>query len=208
MEKDSAANEQKKDLLPLARSKEIVVQEINHELLVYDLETNRAHNLNETAAAVWKLCDGKKSSFDISHELGENYGTPVSEELVWLAIEQLNGDGLLENSPVTKLQAIGISRRDLIRKAGFASMIALPIVSTIIAPKPTSAQSVQSPCLPLNVCIGPSNICPPGCNGRTIVYDFYQSNNGTCTNLQGTNIPLACGPGGFFSVLDIEVTSA
>lgn len=37
---------------PLARSEGLVIQEMPDEVLVYDLETNKAHCLNETAAFV------------------------------------------------------------------------------------------------------------------------------------------------------------
>jgi coenzyme PQQ synthesis protein D (PqqD) len=44
---------------PLARSDGLIVQELDGELLVYDLERHRAHRLSETAAFVWRRCEGE-----------------------------------------------------------------------------------------------------------------------------------------------------
>ena len=44
---------------PVARQEGLVIQEMPDEVLVFDLKTNKAHCLNETAAFVWKACDGK-----------------------------------------------------------------------------------------------------------------------------------------------------
>jgi hypothetical protein len=51
---------------PHSRTKELVVQELKGELLIYDLSTNKAFCLNETSALVWQLCDGKSSISEIS----------------------------------------------------------------------------------------------------------------------------------------------
>jgi len=47
--------------LPKARSEEIITRQVEGELLIYDQARDSAHCLNETAAAVWKLCDGQSS---------------------------------------------------------------------------------------------------------------------------------------------------
>ena len=39
---------------PVARKSGLVVQEMPDEVLVYDLNSNKAHCLNQTAASVWK----------------------------------------------------------------------------------------------------------------------------------------------------------
>ena len=47
--------------VPVARKQGLVVQEMPDEVLIYDLDTNKAHCLNQTAAFVWKSCDGKNT---------------------------------------------------------------------------------------------------------------------------------------------------
>ncbi|HBB89829.1 MAG TPA: hypothetical protein DC047_19660 [Blastocatellia bacterium] len=55
--------------LPLARRDAIITKEVDGELLVYDVTRDKAHCLNETAAAVWRLCDGRSSVSEISEQL-------------------------------------------------------------------------------------------------------------------------------------------
>lgn len=65
----------------------------------------------------------------------------VSEDFVTLALDQLEDDGLLENKAKAKDRFAGFSRREVIRKVGFASAVALPLVSSLIAPTASMAQS-------------------------------------------------------------------
>src|SRR5687767_9469528 len=99
---------------PTARKTGLVVQEVPDEVLVYDLDTNKAHCLNKTAAAVWQSCDGKNSISDIASIVGSHSGSNVSDELVWLAIDQLNENNLLESE--MKADFAGQSRRDVLKK--------------------------------------------------------------------------------------------
>ncbi len=117
---------------PIARKEGLVIQEMPDEVLVFDMETNKAHCLNETAAFVWKACDGSKSVTEITKLFGNQSGKLVDENLVWLAIDQLNENNLLEQE--LKANFNGQSRRDVIKKIGLAAVIALPIVSSLVAP--------------------------------------------------------------------------
>ena len=54
---------------PVARTESLIVKEVDGETLVYDLTTDKAHCLNETAARVWKNCDGRKNVSEISEAL-------------------------------------------------------------------------------------------------------------------------------------------
>ena len=83
--------------LPKSRSTNIVVQELKDEVLIYDLDKNKAYCLNETSALVWQLCDGKNTASEISDKISTQLRTLVSEDLVWLALDQFSKDGLLEN---------------------------------------------------------------------------------------------------------------
>ncbi len=153
---------------PIARKAGLVVQEVPDEVLVYDLDTNKAHCLNKTAAAVWRFCDGKTSVPEIAQFLSSESGTNVDSDLVWLAIDQLNESALLETQAEPKFA--GQSRREAIRKIGIASMIALPIVASLVAPKSAMASTsclcsngqidcdLQQPQCPDICTVGP-NIC-------------------------------------------------
>ncbi|MBC7898460.1 MAG: PqqD family protein [Saprospiraceae bacterium] len=117
---------------PVARKNDLVVQEVTDEVLVYDLSSNKAHCLNQTAAMVWKSCDGTNSVTDIARLVGSEAGGHISEDVVWLAIDQLNESDLLEQE--LRSSFAGQSRREVIKKIGLASMIGLPIIASLVAP--------------------------------------------------------------------------
>lgn len=131
---------------PQTRENDIVVQDLNGELLVYDLKINKAFCLNPTSAAVWKLCDGTSSVSDMTKRLSIQLKQPITDELVWLAIDQFKTDNLLSESYQTDITFDGLSRREVIRKIGFASMIALPVISSLAAPTAAMAQSIAANC--------------------------------------------------------------
>jgi hypothetical protein len=118
---------------PIARKSGLVVQEMPDEVLVYDLDSNKAHCLNQTAAKVWKACDGNTSISDIASICG----AAGNEDLVWLAIDQLSENDLLEQKMTSNFQ--GQSRRDVIKKIGLASMIAVPVIASLVAPQSAMA---------------------------------------------------------------------
>jgi dTDP-D-glucose 4,6-dehydratase len=71
---------------PLARQKGLVVQEIPDEVLVYDLDSNKAHCLNKSAAFVWKSCNGSNSVTDIIRQFELYGGGKVTEDFVFWRI--------------------------------------------------------------------------------------------------------------------------
>lgn len=125
---------------PVARQSGLVVQEMPDEVLVYDLDTNKAHCLNQSAAFVWKSCDGSNTVSDIVQQFESNGRGKVTEDFVWLAIDQLNENGLLENKVAPRFR--GQSRRQVLKTIGLASVAALPVIASLVAPK--SAYGVAS----------------------------------------------------------------
>jgi hypothetical protein len=124
---------------PSARKSGLVIQEMPDEVLVYDLESNKAHCLNETAAFVWKSCDGKTSVSEIAALVDSKSGAKVSEDLVWLAIDQLSENNLLEEE--LRADFSGQSRREVIKKIGLATVIALPVIASLVAPRSALAST-------------------------------------------------------------------
>lgn len=117
---------------PVARQSGLVVQEMPDEVLVYDMQSNKAHCLNGSAAFVWKACDGSKSVADIVRDF-EASGDKVTEDFVWLAIDQLNENNLLEAGMAPRFA--GQSRRQVLKTIGLASMVAIPLISSLVAPQ-------------------------------------------------------------------------
>ena len=152
---------------PLARTDGLVVRELPEEVLIYDLDTHRALCLNRTAALVWKSCDGRKSVEGILRALRAETDEPMTEEVVWLALERLGRDRLLTASVRRPATLAGVSRRDVLKKIGLAAAVTLPVVSAIVAP--TTAQAAS--CVPTGGnCTASAECCPPGiCTGGTCV---------------------------------------
>ena len=146
----------KKDIRPVSRKANIVVQDYAGEILIYDLTENKAFSLNETSALIWQLCAGDKTVSDIAANLSGKYNSPISEDFVWLALEQLKKDNLLENAEEVEADFGGLSRREVIRKVGVATLVVLPVISSLIAPTSIQAQSSVT-CNPSNTCL-----CAPG----------------------------------------------
>ncbi|HYJ88255.1 MAG TPA: PqqD family protein [Pyrinomonadaceae bacterium] len=143
--------------LPRARQEKLIVKELPDEVLIYDLERDKAHCLNQTAALVWKNCDGKKSVTEMQTSLAEELGAPVDERVVWLALDQLEKFDLLENAPVTPTVFLGVNRRQLIRSLGMAAAT-LPLIMSIAAPTRAGLASG----LPSGSCCQNDNECASG----------------------------------------------
>ncbi len=151
----------------MARQNGLVVQEMPDEVLVYDLDTNKAHCLNQSSALVWKSCDGSNSVGDIVRQFESTGGGKVTEDFVWLAIDQLNENGLLDGKIAPRFA--GQSRRQVLKTIGLASMVALPVIASLVAPK--NAMAAASCACTSNAQCTPNRGCPsPTCN-----------NNGVCS---------------------------
>ncbi len=172
---------------PLSRRDNVVVQEIDGEVLIYDLVKNKAFCLNKTSALVWQSCDGKKTIAEISDWLGKQLNSNVNEDIVWLALDQLSQENLIvrETKPVSKFA--GLSRRQVIKQVGLATVIALPIITSLVAPLAIHA---NSSCIPLaGGCTCPNGtigiICTPtvpcvDTNCRCLRINNGGAGNGDC----------------------------
>ena len=156
--------------MPTARKEGLVIQEMPDEVLVYDMETNQAHCLNQTAASVWKSCDGVNSVADITKKLEKEFKTSIPEDFVWLAIDQLSKDKLLEREVETKIS--GLSRREVIKRIGFASMAALPVVAMLSFPQSALAvacpNSICSEAAGSGGCAGATHCCRGNCTAAGV----------------------------------------
>lgn len=128
---------------PIGLKNNIVTLESAGELLLYDLKRDRAFCLNETSSMIWNLCDGENTVEDIRQQLSVRLKTQVPDDVVWLALHNLKNEKLLSNCEEIKFNFGGLSRREVIRKIGLATMVALPLISTIAAPSSAAAQSAN-----------------------------------------------------------------
>lgn len=137
--------------MPLARTEELVVEQVGDELLVYDQRSNRAHCLSGAAAAVWRASDGRTTMDNLSARL------ELDRETVMGARDELDACELLD-SP----QPAGVTRREAtvrMAKVG-AAAAAAPLIYSIAAPTPALAAS-QAFCLSLG-CVQDCGTCHQG----------------------------------------------
>ena len=143
---------------PLARTDQIVTKEIDGELLIYDCARDEAHCLNSSAAAVWKLCDGRTSIPEMAHFVSSAAGITIDEIVIHSALRQLSARALLAKGYNVRSRPSDISRRSLARRLGVAVAL-LPIITSMSAPTASAAVSCAGPC---SGAPGRGS-CPSGC---------------------------------------------
>jgi hypothetical protein len=149
--------------LPRKREHQLVIDELPDEVLVYDLDRHKAHCLNQTAALVWQHCDGKSAASQIARRLTKQLRAPFNEDLVWLALRQLEKLHLLEQSISLPPEFLGMSRRQMIRNLSLAAAVAVPVVTSIVAPTAAEASTCVSSGQPCSSSITCCSVL--GCNG-------------------------------------------
>lgn len=163
---------------PRSRGKDVVIQEVKGEILIYDLNEHKGFCLNKTSAFVWQACDGTRTALEISSYLSEKLGEPFPIELVWLTLNDLKNENLLDNFEDPGIEYTGLPRRELIKKVGFATMISLPLITSLIAPTAATASSV---------CNTPAGGC--GCNFPP---GPVPSNGTVCASTAAPNCSTGC----------------
>jgi hypothetical protein len=145
-----------KQKLPLARKDSLIIKELENETLVYDLDTDKAHCLNHTAAWLWHNCNGKRTISELRQLLAKQAGSSIPEEVVWLGLDQLERFELLDDVPAKPFELSGMNRRELVRRIGIAALV-FPVIVSITAP---TAQAQASPG-GLGACCGSPGDCTP-----------------------------------------------
>jgi len=148
-------------IVPRARKESLVITEIPDEVLVYDLKNNEAHCLNRPAAVIWANCDGKRTIAQVSQALEDELGGSIDHGTVWMAIDSLRKHGLLDDSISSVAQKPRFSRRKVIHAMALAGL-AIPIITSIVAPGPAQAASG----LPPGACCQNGSECASGSCGQ------------------------------------------
>ncbi|MCO6509240.1 MAG: PqqD family protein [Aridibacter famidurans] len=171
--------------VPIARKEGLVIQEMPEEVLIYDLEENKAFSLNPTAAEIWRSCDGNRTVAEIATGLAGSRDQEEKEKLVWLALDQLKEKNLIANELASRYA--GMSRREVIRNVGLATAIALPVIAMLSFPGQTLASTcVASLCGSTGLdsgCTGGRRCCPSQANPS--IYGCF-TNLGNCGVIPGT----------------------
>lgn len=166
---------------PQARESGLVLQELEDELLVYDLDRHKAHCLTGAASLVWRHCDGKTSVPELATLLQKEFQAPVDEEVVWVALRRLGKAHLLSErvAPPTDT-SFRLSRRDLMRKLSLVGGVA---VVSIIAPQASQAATCLTRVSCQNQCIDMTNPSPTPCQTDCNCVGHGGPQSGGCTGM-------------------------
>jgi hypothetical protein len=152
-------------MTPHARQDKLLVQEVGDELVIYDRERDCIHSLNPATALVWRHCNGQTSIPELAVLLAEERGLPADEDVVWLALEQLQKVHLLRDGLPRTGEGIQASRREALRKLGVVGgLLLLPSISSIVAPTPAMAQYPDAAFCTAQ-CERARQECVEGCDG-------------------------------------------
>ena len=83
---------------PDARREEILLEELGDELVIYDLQRHRVHQLNRTAALVWRCCDGHKTVAQLRKILQKEVSPAANDAIVYSALDRLGKAHLLRQA--------------------------------------------------------------------------------------------------------------
>jgi hypothetical protein len=175
---------------PLSRKDNIVIQEMDGEVLIYDLAKDRAFCLNETSALVWQACDGNRTVSEINTFINKKLSSPANEDLVWMALDQLKKEELIEKKTLKTSPFEGMGRREVIRKVGLSTLLALPVIASLTSP--TSAQTAST-CVPLGSCdctMDSFMMVVTTCGSQTCMTNTTSC---TCANVTCSPNPLVAG---------------
>lgn len=121
--------------LPKARLTDLLIQETGSELLIYDLLIDKAYCLNETSKNVYQACNGRTTFEDLKRN------NQYTDDLIYLTLDELKKLNFLESPSAYVSPFAGMSRREVVRRVGLVTMVALPVISGIVAPASIRAAS-------------------------------------------------------------------
>lgn len=129
----------------LEATTDLVVEELpDGGLLVMDPGAERSHALNAAAAAVWKAWKAGTRDLDqLAARVAAATTLPADHGIVHLALAQLRDAGLVRDE-IPQPSLASVSRRRLLGLAAGVA-IALPVIETIVTPRPAAAQSAPGP---------------------------------------------------------------
>jgi hypothetical protein len=133
------------DSVPAARPlDDFSMERIGPDVVLFDLELNRYHTLNDVAFDIWRQCDGRQSTELIGNSVGAH------REVVETAIELLDEGGLLL-APESSFKST-MHRRRMVKlvAAGVIGAVGVPVVASIsrLGPEASATGTCGPNCIP------------------------------------------------------------
>jgi hypothetical protein len=127
---------------PRVRQIDLLSEELQGERVVYDNSNNKVHRMNATMSWLWNRCDGSRTIDDLISAMQSDTGHGDARDLIIEGLHQLADANLLEPGSVD-LNTLGSARNMVSRRVAVAAgvSIAVPILTSILAPTPASAKS-------------------------------------------------------------------
>jgi hypothetical protein len=123
------------DAKPTARSENLIIEELDRGMVVYDSLTQEAHALDPMATSVWRAADGQKTTRQLAEATG------LEQAAVVATLDQLRERGLFTDGA-------SVSRRSMLRRSatfGAAAIAAAPLIETIVIPTAAAHASTIAP---------------------------------------------------------------
>jgi hypothetical protein len=174
--------------------KGLLAHELDAQVMVYDSTDDRIHLLDPTTGCVLDLLQkGDCSVESISVEVARRAGVQPNQDLVLLAIEELDQAGLLEREGTEQGSLTGVNRRELVRKLAAAGLagVMIPAIATLAASRAYAAGSLTG-----GLACGGNGDCASGkcsdggknCTFKQCANDPCLPKDSPCTNGTGTDI--------------------
>jgi len=128
---------------PIARTDQLVCEDVSGECVIYDASQKTAHHLNSTLTWIWHRCDGKNTLKTLGSDFDREFNVNDGFSIVLTGLGQLDERGLLENTiPINELIAAetsSISRRSMM----MGGTVLMPLVVSILVPTSAAAKSKE-----------------------------------------------------------------
>lgn len=185
------ARKETDEAFPTARSTRLLTEAVGDEVVVYDLDRDAVHLLNPVAASIWRHCDGQTTVANLAAALDDELELPANDDVVLLALSELQKSHLLEETQATSMTPRSFSRRHAVKRLAATAGIGLilPAIESLNPPSAYAAASqAPDPCAKKNC----EAIGPDGTSCVTRGSDCGPQSSGidcTCKSVQYTNLP-------------------
>src|SRR4051812_46783461 len=145
-----------------ARTADLVVQEIDDEILIYDRRNDTAHCLTAFAAAVWRRCERGAQLSDLVASATIPTRDGDAEAVVLRALSELSEKGLLDSADprVSRRHALGRMASVGLAAASVPFVVSAAVPTAEAAGSPNTCQQVGQSCSPGGTANPNNNCCP------------------------------------------------
>lgn len=161
---------------PLART-DVLVRLLGDEVLIFDPVNDHAVSLNRSAAVVWEFCDGSRTVERLVLDVSRHLGDPVTQEFIELSLEDLHAQGLLSGFDALAASTSAMTRREVLRRIGLTTVVAVPVIVGIATPAAAASQSG----LP-NGTVRPCSNIAPGCVQILLSPQIFRCPDSACAS--------------------------